>query len=43
MVKEFYFKLKSNRYSFGLRQRKTWKNKQAKKKIEEVDLHCNYF
>lgn len=43
MVKEFYFKLKSNRYTYGLKQRKIWKNKQNKNKVEEVDSNCNYF
>lgn len=31
LVKEFYVKNSSNRYSYGLKQRKIWKAKQDKK------------
>jgi len=31
LVKQFFFQLGSNRYSYGLKQRKIWKEKQNKK------------
>lgn len=43
LVKEFFVKIGSNRYSYGLRQRKIWKAKQNKTESTEIDPNCNYF
>lgn len=43
LVKEFYFRIKSNRYTYGLRQGKAWKDKQKNNKVEQVDPNFNYF
>ena len=45
LVKQFFYKIGSNRYTYGLQQKKVWRIKQAKKKKEEVsvDPNTDYF
>ena len=41
LVKEFFYKIGSTRYSYGLRQKKIWREKQSQKEIEKQEEEVN--
>ena len=43
LVKQFFYKIGSNRYSYGIRQKKIWGGKQKQKHEPNIDPNAEYF